>query len=111
MLKQTLFAQVARMHTNESCTTSNSVSDVDGLYFHKRFKGSGHPFYDKVYKKAAKIDKLLADNMVSIPVRIHYVIIIVSSALMAVVLLFVRTYLGHMHYQIRQSSGCQGGKK
>jgi len=39
------------------------VSDVDGLYFHKRFKNSGHPFYDVVYKKAAKIDKLLADNM------------------------------------------------
>ena len=40
------------------------VSDIDGLYFHKRFKDSGHPFYDEVYKKAAKIDKLLADNMV-----------------------------------------------
>ena len=39
------------------------VSDVDGLYFHKRFKGSGHPFYDSVYKKAAKVDKLLADHM------------------------------------------------
>jgi len=39
------------------------VSDVDGLYFHKRFKNSGHPFYDAVYKKAAKIDKLLADRM------------------------------------------------
>lgn len=39
------------------------VSDVDGLYFHKRFKGSGHPFYDAVYKKAAGIDKELADNM------------------------------------------------
>ena len=39
------------------------VSDVDGLYFHKRFKGSGHPFYEAVYEKAAKIDKGLADNM------------------------------------------------
>ena len=39
------------------------VSDVDGLYFHKRFKGSGHPFYESVYEKAAKIDKGLADNM------------------------------------------------
>jgi hypothetical protein len=39
------------------------VSDVDGLYFHKRFKGSGHPFYEAVYKKAAKIDKELADHM------------------------------------------------
>ena len=39
------------------------VEDVPGLYFHKRFKGSGHPFYEAVYKKAAKIDKDLADNM------------------------------------------------
>ena len=39
------------------------VSDVDGLYFHKRFKGSGHPFYEAVYAKAAKIDRELADNM------------------------------------------------
>lgn len=39
------------------------VSDVPGLYFHKRFKGSGHPFYEAVYAKAAKINKKLADNM------------------------------------------------
>jgi len=39
------------------------VSDVKGLIFHKRFKDSGHPFYEAVYKKAAKIDKKLADNM------------------------------------------------
>ena len=39
------------------------VEDVPGLYFHKRFKGSGHPFYEAVYRKAAKIDKELADNM------------------------------------------------
>ena len=39
------------------------VSDVPFLYFHKRFKGSGHPFYDAVYEKAAKIDKKFADNM------------------------------------------------
>ena len=39
------------------------VEDVPGLYFHKRFKGSGHPFYEAVYRKAAKIDKDLADNM------------------------------------------------
>ena len=82
----------ARMHTNESCTTSNSVSDVDGLYFHERFKGSGHPFYDKVYKKAAKIDKLLADNMVSIPAHIHYVIIIVSHLWLLYYYLFVPTW-------------------
>jgi hypothetical protein len=41
------------------------VSDLKGIYFHKRFKNSGHPFFDAVYEKAAKIDKLLADNMVS----------------------------------------------
>jgi len=39
------------------------VQDVPLLYFHKRFKGSGHPFYEAVYKKAAKINKELADNM------------------------------------------------
>ena len=39
------------------------VSDVPGIYFHKRFKGSGHPFYEAVYRKAAKINKKLADNM------------------------------------------------
>ena len=39
------------------------LSDVPGLYFHKRFKGSGHPFYEAVYKKAAKIDKKFADMM------------------------------------------------
>merc|ERR1719354_854844 len=33
------------------------VKDVPGLYFHKRFKGSGHPFYDIIYEKAAKINK------------------------------------------------------
>jgi len=39
------------------------VKDVPLLIFHKRFKGSGHPFYEAVYKKAARIDKDLADNM------------------------------------------------
>lgn len=39
------------------------VSDVPGLYFHKRFKDSGHPFYESVYHKAAKINKKYADNM------------------------------------------------
>ena len=39
------------------------VSDVPFLYFHKRFKGSKHPFYEAVYEKAAKVDKDLADNM------------------------------------------------
>lgn len=39
------------------------VQDVPGLYFHKRYKGSGHPFYDTIYEKAAKLNKKLADNM------------------------------------------------
>lgn len=39
------------------------VKDVPLLCFHTRFKGSGHPFYEAVYKKAARIDKELADNM------------------------------------------------
>jgi hypothetical protein len=39
------------------------VEDVPGLYFHKRFKGSGHPFYEAVYKKAARVNKDLADHM------------------------------------------------
>jgi hypothetical protein len=37
--------------------------DVPGVYFEKHFKGSGHPFYETVYRKAAKIDKELADHM------------------------------------------------
>lgn len=39
------------------------VEDVPFLYFNKRFSGSSHPFYKRVYEKAAKIDKELADNM------------------------------------------------
>mmetsp|Transcript_4419 Transcript_4419/g.5110 ORF Transcript_4419/g.5110 Transcript_4419/m.5110 type:complete len:503 (-) Transcript_4419:100-1608(-) len=39
------------------------VNDVPLLYFHKRFKGSRHPFYEAIYRKAARIDKKLADNM------------------------------------------------
>ena len=39
------------------------TEDLPFLYFHKRFKGSNHPFYKAVYEKAAKIDKELADHM------------------------------------------------
>ena len=39
------------------------VPDIDGLYFHKRFKGSGHPFYENVYRRASKINREFADNM------------------------------------------------
>jgi len=39
------------------------VPDLPGLLFHKRYKGSKHPFYDKIYREAAKINLKLADNM------------------------------------------------
>lgn len=42
---------------------SGFAKDVPGIYFHKQFKGSGHPFYEAVYQKCAKIDKLFADDM------------------------------------------------
>ena len=46
-----------------SVVKAGFVSDVPGLYFHKRYKGSGTPFYEAVYRKAAKINKKFADNM------------------------------------------------
>jgi len=39
------------------------VSDVDGLMFNKRFKGSDHPFYQSVYRFAAGKNKWFADHM------------------------------------------------
>ena len=39
------------------------VPEVHGYYFHRFFRGSGHPFYESVYKKAAKINKQFADSM------------------------------------------------
>ena len=39
------------------------VPEVPGYYFHHKFHGSGHPFYEAVYQKAAKINKKMADNM------------------------------------------------
>ena len=39
------------------------VEDLPCVPFHKLFKGSGEPFYEAVYKRAAKIDKELADKM------------------------------------------------
>ena len=39
------------------------IEDLPGLYFSRRFKGSGHPFYEAVYTKAAKINKTFADQM------------------------------------------------
>ena len=40
------------------------VTDVPCLYFHKRFRGSRHPFYESVYKKCAKFNKDFTDNTV-----------------------------------------------
>ena len=39
------------------------VSDLPGLLFHRRYKDSGHPFYDAIYEKAATINVKLADQM------------------------------------------------
>lgn len=39
------------------------VKDLPGLLFHKRYKGSKHPFYEKIYSKAATINIKLADCM------------------------------------------------
>lgn len=39
------------------------VSDIPGLLFHRRYKGSGHPFYEKIYERAATINLRLADHM------------------------------------------------
>lgn len=39
------------------------VADVPFLYFQKRYKGSGHPFYESIYAKAVKVNKKLADVM------------------------------------------------
>ena len=37
--------------------------DLPFLYFNKNFRGSGHPFFEAVYRKAAKVNKDLADNL------------------------------------------------
>lgn len=39
------------------------VPEVPGYYFKRKWHGSGHPFYEAVYAKAAKIDKKMADAM------------------------------------------------
>lgn len=39
------------------------IENLDGLYFCRKFKGSGHVFYESVYAKAAKINKRFADEM------------------------------------------------
>jgi hypothetical protein len=37
--------------------------DLPFLTFHKRFKGSKHPFYEYIYEEAVKLNKKLADEM------------------------------------------------
>jgi len=39
------------------------VPEVGGYYFHRKWKGSGHPFYEAVYRKLVKIDRKFADAM------------------------------------------------
>lgn len=39
------------------------VPEVGGYYFHRKWKGSGHPFYEAVYRRLVKIDKKMADVM------------------------------------------------
>jgi hypothetical protein len=39
------------------------VGNLPGLLFHRRYKGSNHPFYESIYKKAATINVGLADLM------------------------------------------------
>ena len=39
------------------------VGDLPGLLFHKRYKESKHPFYEKVYAEAVKLNPKLADCM------------------------------------------------
>ena len=39
------------------------VDDSTGVLFHKSLRDCGHPFYESVYEKAAKLDKRYADQM------------------------------------------------
>ncbi len=39
------------------------VPEVEGYYFHRKWKGSGHPFYEAVYRRLVKIDRKMADAM------------------------------------------------
>lgn len=39
------------------------VPDIPGLMFQKRYKDAPHPFYQGVYRHAAKINRRFADNM------------------------------------------------
>jgi hypothetical protein len=39
------------------------VPEVEGYYFHRKWKGSGHPFYEAVYRKLVKINRKMADAM------------------------------------------------
>ena len=39
------------------------VPEGVGYYFHMKWRGSGHPFYEAVYRKLVKIDRKFADAM------------------------------------------------
>ena len=39
------------------------VPEVPGFYFHRKFRGSRHPFYEAVYAKAAEINEKFANEM------------------------------------------------
>ena len=39
------------------------IENLNGIYFHRKFKGSGDKFYEAVYAKAAKINHRLADEL------------------------------------------------
>jgi len=39
------------------------IENIDGLYFRRKFKGSGHEFFESVYAKAAKINRKFADEL------------------------------------------------
>lgn len=53
----------ARMAEMARVVVSGFTSDIPGLLFHRRYKGSNHPFYETIYKKAASINVGLADAM------------------------------------------------
>lgn len=39
------------------------IENLDGLYFSRKFKGSGHEFFESVYAEAAKINRRFADEL------------------------------------------------
>jgi hypothetical protein len=39
------------------------VLKVERYYFHRKWKGSGHPFYEAVYRRLVKNNRKMADDM------------------------------------------------